>query len=75
MKNDQLVELVTYYDLAQFGKIEAVLKQYRIKFLNRSFLDSAYNGIYTLKHGLGKIFIFPADEKKAKKILKQEGLL
>jgi len=74
-ENEELVELITYHNYAEYGKIELALKENGIKFLNRSFEDSAYDGIYTLSYGLGKIYVFKNDLEKAKKILKKINLL
>lgn len=74
-EDDKLVELITYHNYAEYGRIEVVLKENGIKFLNRSFEDSAYNGIYTLSYGLGKIYVFKKDLKKAENILKKFNLL
>ncbi len=73
-KEDELVELITYHNYIEYGKIETALKRSKIKFLNRSFEDSAYNGIYTFAYGLGKIYVFKKDFEKAKNILKEIDL-
>jgi hypothetical protein len=67
--SESLVELWTYYSYPEYNKIELILKSENIKYLNRSFEDSAYNGIYTLKYGLGKIYVLKSDFRKAKEAL------
>jgi len=74
MKNDELVELVTYNNEVEYGKIESLLNENNIKFMNRSFHDTALDGIYTYAHGLGKIFVYKNDIEKAKEILKENDI-
>lgn len=70
VEDDELVELCIYHTYPEYNKIELVLNQYNIKFINRSFEDSAYDGIYTYAYGLGKIFVFKSDFEKAKELIK-----
>ena len=75
MLNDELKELIKYENIPQMKKVELILSNNNIAYWNRSFEDTAYNGIYTIHYGLGKIFVFKKDYEKAKKLLKDEGII
>jgi len=74
MKDDELKELYLYEDLAVLKKIELILKNNKIPYMVRSFEDTAYNGLFTLSRGKGKIFIFEKDYKQAQKVLKDNKI-
>lgn len=75
MKNENLKELFIYNDLAVLKKIEMLLETNEIQFLIRSYEDAAYDGLFTLAKGKGKILVFEKDLKKAEDILSMEKIL
>lgn len=72
---EDLKELILYENLVVLKKIELVLENNNIRFMVRSFEDSAYNGLFTLSKGKGKLFVFEKDYKKACEVLKKEKIL
>lgn len=72
---EDLKELILYENLVVLKKIELVLENNNIRFMVRSFEDSAYNGLFTLSKGKGKLFVFEKDHKKACEVLKKEKIL
>lgn len=75
MPDDDLKELYTYTDLAVLKRIELLLKEHNIQYLNRSYEDMAYDGLFTLTNGKGKLFVFKKDYNQALAILKSIELL
>lgn len=73
--NDELQELYRYSNLAELKKIELLLKAHSIQYLIQSYEDAAYDGIYTLSRGLGRIMIFKKDLPAALDLLKHEEIL
>ncbi len=70
-----LKKLIKYNNIVELKKIEVTLQNNDIKFLNRSFEDTAYDGLYTQYYGLGEIFVYEEDLEKARNLLKKEGIL
>lgn len=75
MKDEELKELYTYNDLVTLKIIELILKNNNIRYMVRSFDDHAYDGLFTLSMGKGKIFVFEKDHKQATQLLKDEKIL
>lgn len=75
MKNDELKCLLVYDNLPVLQQVEFLLKNNKIQFIVQSFEDSAYDGLYTLSQGKGRIMIFSGDLDKAKVLLKKERIL
>ncbi len=74
ISEDELVELLRYNNVAEEKKIELILENSNIPYWNKSFRDTAYNGLYTMYHGLGKIMVFKKDFEKAVNIIKKNNL-
>ena len=72
---EDLKELYLYDDLAVQKKIELILENNNIQFMVQSFEDTAYNGLFTLSKGKGKIFVFEKEYEKATKLLREEKIL
>jgi hypothetical protein len=75
MNKSELAELFIYNDAATLKKAEILLQENNIRFMVRSFEDSAYNGLFTMSLGKGKIFVFKKDLNRAGKILKKENII
>ncbi len=75
MKEEDLKELITYDDIAVLNRIELLLKESGIKFMKRSFEDTAMDGLFTMALGKGKIFVYKKDYEAARNILKGEKIL
>ncbi len=75
MQEQELKDLYIYDNLAVLKKIEILLNENNIQFLNRSFEDGAYDGLFTLAMGKGKLLVFEKDLEKAKELLKGEKIL
>jgi hypothetical protein len=69
----ELVEVYTFSDIVEGQFLKKFLEQNGIRAEIRSFYDSAYNGIYTLTKGAGRIMVNKKDEEKARKLI--EGFL
>jgi len=67
----------TFSDIVEGEFLKKFLEQNGIRAEIRSFYDSAYNGIYVLSKGAGRIVVNKRDEEKARKLieeyLKNEG--
>lgn len=51
--------------------IEAALRQAGIKFVIRTFEDSAYNGIFVPQKGYGQVLVDDKDKQKAEEIISE----
>ncbi len=71
MEQDKLSSVFTFYDLAEGEVIKNLLESEGIRILIRSFEDSAYDGIYTLTQGKGKIFVLERDKNRAEQLIKE----
>ena len=75
MNNEELKELYIYEDIVILKKIELLLKEHKIQFMVRSFEDSAYDGLFTMSMGKGKLFVFEKDHDSAVQLLRKENIL
>ncbi|MBU1078716.1 MAG: hypothetical protein KKH98_15560 [Spirochaetes bacterium] len=75
MKDEKLKELFIYTDLVVLKKIEMILSEKQIRFMVRSYEDAAYDGLFTLAKGKGKILVFEKDHSMAESLLIEENIL
>lgn len=50
--------------------IDSALKEASIKFIIRTFEDTAYNGIFVAQRGYGQVLVEKADQQRAEEIIK-----
>lgn len=67
----ELVEVYTFFDIVEGQFLKKFLEENAIRVEIRSFYDSAYNGIYTLTKGIGRIVVNKKDEQKAKQLIRE----
>ncbi len=67
----ELVEVYTFSDIVEGQFLKKFLEENGIRAEIRSFYDSAYNGIYTLTKGAGRIVVNKKDEQKAKQLIQE----
>ncbi len=67
----ELVEVYTFSDIVEGQLLKKFLEENGIRAEIRSFYDSAYNGIYTLTKGAGRIVVNKKDEQKAKQLIQE----
>ncbi len=70
-RKENMVCVYTANNIVEFTKIKCILNQYKIDIHSQTFDDSAYNGIYILQKGFGKIWVTEDNEGKAKQIISQ----
>jgi len=67
----ELVEVYTFSDIVEGQLLKKFLEDNGVRAEIRSFYDSAYNGIYTLTKGAGRIVVNKKDEQKAKQLIQE----
>ncbi len=65
----EFISIHTIENQVEAQVIEAALKEAGVKFIMRTFEDSAYNGIFVPQKGYAQVLVAPADSDKAKQII------
>jgi magnesium-transporting ATPase (P-type) len=69
IRERKVVEIYIFSDQIEGQLIKQILESKGIKATIISFEDSAYNWIYKLTKGAGKVLVFKEDVKKAKEVI------
>jgi hypothetical protein len=68
---DQWVKVGTIENRFEGDRISQALQEAGIPFLIKSFLDTAYNGLYILQKGWGAVMVPEKNAEEAKKLISE----
>ncbi|MEA3328365.1 MAG: DUF2007 domain-containing protein [Candidatus Omnitrophota bacterium] len=71
MRKRKLVSLYTFNNIIEGERLRNLLEEEKIQVMIRSLEDSAYDGIFRLQVGAGKIMIFEEDVERGREIIKE----
>ena len=71
MRKRKLVSFYTFDNAVEGERLKNLLEEEKIQVMIRSLEDSAYNGIFRLQIGAGKIVVFEEDVERSKKIIEE----
>lgn len=69
-----MVIIYTLKNQIEAQVVETALKNAGIKFLIRTFEDTAYNGIFIAQKGFGQVLVDEKDRQRAEEIVEGLGL-
>ena len=64
-----LTVVYTLQDPVDMSVIKSALEEAGIKYMTRTFVDSAYNGIFIPQRGYGEVLVEENDVARAKEII------
>ena len=66
---DQWVKVGTVENRFEGDRISQALKEAGIQFLIKSFMDTAYDGLYVLQKGWGVVMVSERDQEEAERLI------
>ena len=66
---DQWVKVGTVENRFEGDRISQALKEAGIQFLIKSFMDTAYNGLYILQKGWGAVMVSEKNKEEAERLI------
>ena len=64
-----MLNVYTLKDQVETSVIEAALREAGVKFVLRTFTDSAYDGIFVPQRGYGQVLVENNDRQRAEEII------